>query len=85
MRLRVPKVCVRSGDAILWSIFPSRAAVLRVSAPCGAPGRSIDLWILDVDGSLVAVSVDHSPGLPRSLMNELQAIADSVEFDLVRE
>ena len=85
VQLRVPKVCVRSGDAILWSIFPSSSRGLAGVGTVWRSGQVVDLWILDVEGSMVAVSVDHSPGLPRSLMDELHAIADSVEFDLVRE
>jgi hypothetical protein len=82
VRLVVPQVCRESGRAVLWSIFPSSTSAPGVGTVFRS-GQRLDLWILDVAGSIVAVSADHSPGLPRALMDELQAIADSVEFDLV--
>jgi hypothetical protein len=85
VRLRVPQVCERSGDAVLWSIFPSSSRGVAGVGTVWHSGQVVDLWILDIEGSMVAVSVDHTPGLPRSLLAELHKIAASVEFAVVPE
>jgi hypothetical protein len=83
VQLVVSRVCRDSQVAVLWSIFPSSTAANPGVGTVFLPGQRVDLWILGVEGSMVAVNVDHTPGLPRPLIEELHAIADSLKFDLV--
>ena len=87
VRLEVTRLCPRYRDMILWSIFPMS------STGPGEPGvgavymagQVVDLWIVDVDGSLVVVGAGHSPQVPDSLAEESQSIAESVELLVVDE
>jgi hypothetical protein len=83
--LSVPKVCTDSSAAVLWSVFPSSSVGYPGVGTVFRSGQRVDLWIVDVEGSLVAVSVEHTPHLPQSMMSELNAIAGSVVVDVVAE
>ena len=85
MRLEVTRLCPRYGDAFLWSVFPMSSSGVPGVAAVYWPGQVVDQWVVDVDGSLVVVSTNHSPELPDSLVEEAQATADSVELLLVDE
>jgi hypothetical protein len=85
MRLEVTRLCARHGDAFLWSVFPMSSSGVPGVAAVYWPGQIVDQWVVDVDGSLVVVSTNHSPELPDSLVEEAQATADSVELLVVDE
>jgi hypothetical protein len=45
------------------------------------PGEVDELWIMDVDGSIVILSAVYSPETPAELVDELRALAESATFE----
>lgn len=45
------------------------------------PGQIDELWILDVDGSIVILDATHSPATPTELVEEVRALAESATFE----
>lgn len=45
-------------------------------------GQVDELWILDVDGSIVILDAAYSPATPAELVEELRALAESATFEL---
>ena len=45
------------------------------------PGQIDELWILDVDGSIVILDAAYSPATPADLVEELRALAESATFE----
>jgi hypothetical protein len=45
------------------------------------PGQIDELWILDVDGSIVILDAAYSPATPAELVEELRALAESATFE----
>jgi hypothetical protein len=45
------------------------------------PGEFDELWILDVDGSIVILNAVYSPETPSELVDELRALAESATFE----
>jgi len=45
------------------------------------PGQIDKLWILDVDGHLVVIDTAYYEGTPQSVVDQLEAIVDSISFD----
>jgi hypothetical protein len=46
------------------------------------PGQIDELWILDVDGSIVILDAAYSPATPAELVEEMRALAESATFEL---
>jgi hypothetical protein len=44
-------------------------------------GQTDELWILDVDGSIVILDAGYSPATPPELVDELRALAESATFE----
>ena len=44
-------------------------------------GQIDELWILDVDGSIVILDAAYSPATPADLVEELRALAESATFE----
>lgn len=44
-------------------------------------GQIDELWILDVDGSIVILDAAYSPATPADLVDELRALAESATFE----
>jgi hypothetical protein len=44
------------------------------------PGQVDELWILDVDGSIVIIDAMYGPATPPDLVEELRALAESATF-----
>ncbi len=44
-------------------------------------GQIDELWILDVDGSIVILDATYSPATPADLVEEMRTIAESATFD----
>jgi len=44
------------------------------------PGQIEELWILDVDGSIVILDATYSPATPNELVDELRTLAESATF-----
>ncbi|MDQ3688603.1 MAG: hypothetical protein M3406_00930 [Chloroflexota bacterium] len=44
-------------------------------------GQIDELWILDVDGSIVILDAGYSPATPAELVEELRALAESATFE----
>ena len=44
-------------------------------------GQVDELWILDVDGSIVILDAGYSPATPADLVEELRALAESATFE----
>jgi hypothetical protein len=45
------------------------------------PGQIDEMWILDVDGSIVILDATYSPATPTELVDELRALAESATFE----
>ena len=45
------------------------------------PGQIDELWILDVDGSIVILDAAYGPAAPADLVEELRALAESATFE----
>jgi hypothetical protein len=45
------------------------------------PGQVDELWILDVDGSIVILDAAYGPATPADLVEELRALAESATFE----
>jgi hypothetical protein len=45
------------------------------------PGQIDDLWILDVNGSIVIIDAAYGPAAPPDLVEELRTIAESATFE----
>lgn len=45
------------------------------------PGQIDRLWIVDVDGTLTVIDIAYYEGTPQSVIDELEAIVDSISFD----
>jgi len=46
------------------------------------PGQIDELWILDVNGSIVILDAMYGPAVPAALVEEMRAIAESATFEL---
>jgi len=46
------------------------------------PGQIDELWILDVEGSIVILDAAYSPATPADLVAELRALAESATFEV---
>jgi hypothetical protein len=44
------------------------------------PGQILELWILDVDGSIVILDASYGPATPATVVEELRALATSATF-----
>ena len=44
-------------------------------------GQIDELWILDVDGSIVILDSTYSPSTPADLVEELRTLAESATFE----
>ncbi len=85
LQLEVSRLCPRYGDMFLWSVFPMSSSGEPGVGDVFRPGQIVDLWVVDVDGSMVVVSESHSPEVPAWVTEDAQAIRDSVELFLVDE
>ena len=45
------------------------------------PGQIDELWILDVNGTIVIIDAAYSPATPADLVDELRALAESATFE----
>ena len=45
------------------------------------PGQIDELWILDVDGSIVILDATYGPAAPANLVEELRTLAESATFE----
>lgn len=45
------------------------------------PGQIDELWILDVDGSIVILDAAYGPAVPADLVGELRTLAESATFE----
>jgi hypothetical protein len=45
------------------------------------PGQVDELWILDVNGSIVILDATYSPATPADLVDELRTLAESATFE----
>lgn len=46
------------------------------------PGQVDELWILDVDGSIVILDAMYGPAVPVDLVDEMRTIAESATFEM---
>jgi hypothetical protein len=79
VRISVPRVCPEYGDVIVWG-QPSQIGTGTVEYP----GQVLDVWVVDVDGLLVVVHTEVSPGLPEPIVGETRALFESLTLDRVR-
>jgi hypothetical protein len=62
-----------------YGIVGEDSAVVRNAQ---GPGQVDELWILDVDGSIVILDASHSPATPADLVEELRTLAESATFEI---
>ena len=86
VRLEVPRLCPRYGDMFLWSVFPMSSSGEPGVGDVFRPGQIVDLWVVDVDGSMVVVSDEpFAGGFRRGSPRTRRRSRDSVELVLVDE
>jgi len=85
VRFSVPTACPKGRVALLWSMFPASTVGLPGIGLALRDGQKFDLWVLDVEGSMVVVAAAHSPELPKSLVAEANAVVDSLRIDVLRQ
>jgi hypothetical protein len=78
VRMSVPRLCPEYGDVIVWG----QASAIG-SGTVDYPGQVMDVWVVDVDGILVVVHTEVSPGLPESVVDETRALFGSLTLDRV--
>lgn len=81
VRLTVPRVCAAWNDALLWSLSPAELGGQPGVGTVRHSGQVLDVWVVDVDDTIVVVHAEHAPGLPRELGEEAQAIVDSMSIE----
>ncbi len=76
LELRVPKGIdfAACPDYNVWESDPAGARYM------GAPGEFDRLWILDVDGEVVVLTVTADPDVPTSSLDHLADLVESTEF-----
>jgi hypothetical protein len=76
LELRVPKDIdfARCPEYNVWESDPAGARHM------GAPGEFDTLWILDVEGDVVVLTVTADPDVPKSALDRLTGMIESVEF-----
>ena len=79
LRMSVPRLCPEYGDVIVWG----QASVIG-SGTVDYPGQVMDVWVVDVDGLLVVVHTEVSPGLPEPIVEETRALFESLTLERVR-
>lgn len=62
-----------------YGIVGEDSAVVRNAQ---GPGQVDELWILDVDGSIVILDLVSSPATPADLVAEIRALAESATFEV---
>lgn len=68
-------------DGDMFAFYGVRGESEPVRNAQGA-GQIDELWILDVDGSIVILDAAYSPATPAELVEELRALAASATFEL---
>ena len=79
VRMSVPRLCPEYGDVIVWG----QASAIGFGT-VDYPGQVLDVWVVDVDGLLVLVHTEVSPGLPEPVVEETLALFESMTLDRVR-
>ena len=60
------------------ALAPGRHRTVRTAQ---GPGQIDEMWILDVDGSIVILNVVYGPDTPAALIDEMRAIVESATFE----
>lgn len=79
VRLSVPRLCPVHDDVAVWGQSSTSFTDMVSFA-----GQVLDVWVVDVDGLLVVVHTEVSPGLPESIVDETRALFGSLTLDRVR-
>jgi hypothetical protein len=79
VRVSVPRLCPGFDAILVWG----QAAAID-SGTVDFPGQVLDVWVVDVDGILVVVHTEASPGLPASVVDETRALFESLTLARVR-
>jgi len=66
-------------EFVFYGIVGANDGVVRNAQ---GPGQVDELWIVDVDGSIVILDVVYSPATPSELVDEARALAQSATFEL---
>ena len=83
LRLSVPRLCAEFNDIILWSLYPAEFGGENGVAAVFYPGQQLDVWLVDVEGTMLIVYSELSPGLPRAFRDETRALTDSIVLEPV--
>ena len=78
VRMSVPRLCAEQ-DTIVWGQASDFG-----NATVDYAGQVLDVWVVDVDGTLVVVHTEVSPGLPESVVEETRALFESLTLDVVQ-
>ena len=83
--LSVPRLCPHVNDIVLWGLSNQLAGGHNGVASVTHAGQRMDVWLVDVDGTMLIVFSELSPGLPSRFRAETQALLDSIVLTPVED
>ena len=83
VQLSVPRLCPETQDHVLWSLEPAMYGGDPGVGLVRYPGQVVDVWVVDVKGTLVLVYQELSPGLPAAFAEEGRALVNSIRLEPV--
>jgi hypothetical protein len=68
-------------DEAAFVFYGTDAGDEAIARNAQGPGQIDELWILDVDGSIVILDLAYGPAAPADLVEELRTLAESATFE----
>ena len=83
--LSVPRLCPESRDFVLWSLGSSNNGGDSGVQTVVYAGQQLQVWLVDVEGTMLIVCAELSPGLPKRFRDETDAFVESIVLEPVEE
>lgn len=80
VRISVPRLCPQYNDVVIWNLHPAEGGGDPGVGAVFYAGQLLDVWVVDVDGALVVVYVERSPGIPDHYVEDAFAFIGSLEL-----
>lgn len=80
VQISVPRICPGLNDSVLWSLHPYTNGGHPGVGAVLYSGQVLDVWVVNVEGALVIVYVERSPGLPVEFGDEALAFVGSMRL-----